>query len=183
MTAQDAGERLRLLEAGASPEAVLALFDSLPAVRVEELVGTWRGNGIHTGNPLDGLLERFGWYGKRFGGPEDAHPLLFSTSGGRVVSVNPAFMPVGTLLSVADKVKSPVVAALFRRLVPVVTTNKPRARLRVVEYRGVSSAAMVYDALPIYDPFRKVDDHTLLCAMDLRGLDAPFLFVLRRDAA
>lgn len=180
---ENARERLRELEAGASSGDVLELFDSLPVVRVDELVGTWRGNGIDTRHPFDGLLERFGWYGKRFGGPEDAQPLLFSASRGRVVSINPAFVPVGFLLKIADKLNNPVVARLFRILMPLMATSKPRARLRMVEYRGVSSAAMVYDALPICDPFRKVDDDTLLCAMDLRGLDAPYLFVLRRDAA
>jgi hypothetical protein len=29
--------------------------------------------------------------------------------------------------------------------------------------------------------FRKVDDDTLVGAMDLRGLEMPFMFVLRRD--
>ncbi|GAB3679934.1 DUF4334 domain-containing protein [Saccharopolyspora tripterygii] len=189
MTADDAGERLRELEAGAAENGrapladVLELFDSLPAVRAEELAGTWRGNGIATGNPLDGLLERFGWYGKSFDGPERAHPLLFRGKGDQVVSINPAFVPIGLMLKVVDKLDSPVVATLFRLLMPLLTTQEPRARLRMVEYRGVSSAAMVYDALPIYDPFRAVDDNTLLCAMDLRGADAPFLFVLRREAA
>lgn len=183
MAAENAAERLRELEGGAALADVLALFDSLPAARVEDLTGTWRGNGIDTGNPLDGLLERFGWYGKSFDGPERAHPLLFSASGGRVVSINPAFVPIGPMLKVADKLDSPAAAALFRLLMPLVTTREPRARLRMVEYRGVSSAAMVYDALPIYDPFRAVDGNTLLCAMDLRGAEAPFMFVLRREAA
>jgi hypothetical protein len=40
---------------------------------------------------------------------------------------------------------------------------------------------MCYDALPINDVFRKVDDDTLVGAMDMRGLDAPFMFVLRRE--
>jgi hypothetical protein len=40
---------------------------------------------------------------------------------------------------------------------------------------------MCYDALPINDAFRKVNDETLVGAMDLRGLEAPFLFVLRRE--
>jgi hypothetical protein len=51
----------------------------------------------------------------------------------------------------------------------------------MVEYRGVVSGTMVYDALPINDHFRAVDDDTLLGAMDLRGLADPFLFVLRRE--
>jgi hypothetical protein len=40
---------------------------------------------------------------------------------------------------------------------------------------------MVYDALPIIDLFRRVGRDTLLGLMDMRGLDRPFFFVLRRD--
>ncbi|CAJ1586868.1 DUF4334 domain-containing protein [[Mycobacterium] wendilense] len=54
-------------------------------------------------------------------------------------------------------------------------------RLRMVEYRGVLSATMIYDALPINDHFRLIDDDTVLGVMDMRGLDRPLMFVLRRD--
>lgn len=45
----------------------------------------------------------------------------------------------------------------------------------------VCRAVRCYDALPIIDVFRKVDDDTVVGAMDLRGLETPFMFVLRRD--
>ena len=64
---------------------------------------------------------------------------------------------------------------------PLVSTRQPKARLRLTEYRGVVTATMSYDALPINDVFRKIDDDTLVGAMDARGLEAPFLFVLRRE--
>jgi hypothetical protein len=54
---------------GTRPDEALAFFDSLPAVDVESVVGFWRGAGVHTGHAFDGVLERFGWRGKRF---EDA---------------------------------------------------------------------------------------------------------------
>jgi hypothetical protein len=60
-------------------------------------------------------------------------------------------------------------------------TRKPKARLRSLEHRGVVTAAMVYDALPIIYVFRRVDADTLLGLMDLRGLPAPFFFLLERD--
>jgi hypothetical protein len=41
---------------------------------------------------------------------------------------------------------------------------------------------MVYDALPIIDVFRRVGPDTVIGAMDMRGLPAPFLFLLERDA-
>ena len=64
---------------------------------------------------------------------------------------------------------------------PLMYTDKPKARLRTVEHRGVATAAMVYDALPIIDVFRRVDPATLLGLMDMRGLPQPFFFVLERD--
>jgi hypothetical protein len=60
-------------------------------------------------------------------------------------------------------------------------TGRPTARLRLTQYRGVVTATMCYDALPINDVFRKVDDDTLVGVMDLRGMTEPFLFVLRRE--
>jgi hypothetical protein len=45
----------------------------------------------------------------------------------------------------------------------------------------LSSATMIYDALPINDVFRKVDADTMLGAMDIRGTTEPFFFVLRRE--
>ena len=44
----------------------------------------------------------------------------------------------------------------------------------MTEYRGVVSATMIYDSLPIIDIFRKVDDDTVLGAMDLRFTPQPF---------
>jgi hypothetical protein len=68
----------------------------------------------------------------------------------------------------------------FGGIRPLMYTDKPKARLRTVEHRGVATAAMVYDALPIIDVFRRVDADTLLGLMDLRGLPQPFFFLLRR---
>ena len=64
---------------------------------------------------------------------------------------------------------------------PLLSTKRPAARLRMVEYRGVVTGTMIYDALPINDHFRAVDEDTLLGAMDFRGMESPFMFVLRRE--
>ena len=63
--------------------AALARFDSLPPVEARRLRGEWRGSGVPTGHPLDGLLELYGWWGKRFDGPDDVHPLVFQDGRGR----------------------------------------------------------------------------------------------------
>ncbi|KAI9743665.1 MAG: hypothetical protein M1818_002981 [Claussenomyces sp. TS43310] len=40
------------------------------------------------------------------------------------------------------------------------------ARLREVKYKGVVSTAMIYDTYPIIDHFRRVNDTTIVGAMD-----------------
>jgi Domain of unknown function (DUF4334)/GXWXG protein len=173
--------RLRELQAGTTVGAALAFYDRLESVSVEEMIGSWRGEGLPTGNPLDGLLERFGWYGKRFDGPDGAHPLVFDAGAGRTMLLNPAFVPVEALIRYQWLLRTPFVPRLFSVLRPLLSTHNPKARLRLMAYRGVLTATMCYDALPINDVFRKVDDDTLVGAMDLRGLEMPFMFVLRRD--
>jgi len=145
------------------------------------MVGSWRGEGLPTRNPFDGLLERFGWYGKRFDGPDDAHPLVFRANAGRTMSLNPAFVPIAMLIRSPRLARAPLAPRLFGVLSPLLATGKPKARLRLTGYRGVVTATMCYDALPINDVFRKVDNDMLLGAMDLRGLQMPFMFVLRRE--
>ena len=56
------------------------------------------------------------------------------------------------------------------------------ASLRMVEYRGVVTATMVYDRHPIFDSFRAIDARTMMGAMDRKGEPAPLMFVLRRRA-
>ena len=177
----DPAQRLGNLERGTTAADALAFFDSLPAVALDELTGSWRGGGVPTGNPLDGMLERYGWYGKRFDSVDGAHPLVVGDDPGHLLSVNPALIPIGLMVGVPRLVNTPVAARIFRLLRPLLRTCKPAARLRMTEYRGVLTATMIYDAVPINDAFRKVDDDTLLGVMDLRGLEEPFVFTLRRD--
>jgi hypothetical protein len=54
------------------------------------------------------------------------------------------------------------------------------AQLREVVYRGVCTATMIYDTQPILDHFRKIDDNTVLGAMDRKGDAAPLYFYLQR---
>jgi hypothetical protein len=173
--------RLRDLQRGTTLEEALAFYDSLAPVGVDDLIGSWRGEGLPAGHPFDGLLETLGWHGKRFDAPDSAHPLIFNAGAGRRVSVNPGFMPASAMARFPRLLHAPWAARLFSVIRPLLATRKPKARLRLTQYRGVVTATMCYDALPINDAFRKVDDDTLVGAMDLRGLDTPFLFVLRRE--
>jgi hypothetical protein len=174
-------QQLHQLESGTTTEAALAFFDSLPPIEVAPMIGSWRGKGVETCHPIDGLLERFGWHGKRFTGPDGAHPLIFEQMNGGVFSVNPAMIPVGFVIRHADLFRHRLAHWLFRAFGVVLRTDQPKARLRMTEYRGVVSATMIYDSLPINDIFRKVDDDTVLGVMDLRFTPQPFFFVLRRE--
>ena len=162
----------------------LAIFDGLEPVNIDFMLGAWKGAGFPTDHPLDGLLEAYHWHGKRFEGPEHVHPLIFSSLRGRRIRVNPVFtMPALGLLDRLPFLKSKAMGRLFQTFLLLFATRRSRARLRMTSYRGKSSATMIYDNLPINDVFRKVDENTVLGAMDLKGVGEPFFFVLRREPA
>lgn len=174
-----ASDRLRALEPAAPLDAVLAFYDSLPAVAPDEMTGSWKGGEIATGHLFDGLLGPSGWWGKRFRGSDEVDPLVFERNGRRFAG-NPGLMPLLLVKRLPRLARSPVVAAIFRFVSPLLRTQRPRARLRTLTYRGVASAAMIYDQLPIADCFRRVDEKTLIGAMDIRGFAEPYFFTLRR---
>ncbi|RBP06230.1 GXWXG protein [Roseiarcus fermentans] len=169
---------LAALRRRATPAEALAFFDRLPPMPATEMLGAWEGAGLHTGHPLDGLLEAVGWRGKRFDGPEAVHPLVFGKPGA-TFSVNPALAPLALghpgLARSASRFATPALALL--------STREPKARLRMTEFRGVVTATMIYDQLPINDVFRRVDADTVLGLMDQRGAEAPdyFFFTLTRE--
>lgn len=53
--------------------------------------------------------------------------------------------------------------------------------MRMIEYRGKLTGTMVYDAKAICDHFARIDNHTMLGVMDLKGSPNPYFFVLERD--
>ena len=165
---------------GTTTAEALAFFDTLAGVALDACIGRWRGSGLPTGHPLDGLLEALGWYGKEFVDPETVHPLLFQEHGGQVFALDPAPVPVQQILRHPWLMRSRASRAAFTAARPLLRTTKPKARLCRTEHRGVVSATMIYDALPILDIFREVDQATLLGLMDLRDMPQPFFFILRR---
>jgi len=173
---------LAALERGASAEEALAFFDSLPPMPASMMIAAWRGSVLQTGHRLNGVMEALGWHGKRFEGPEAVHPLVFGKPGA-LFSVDPAYAPIRLVERWAWIVKSPALTPIARGALEFWRTDKPKGRLRTTEFRGVATATMIYDALPIHDVFRKVDADTALGLMDRRGDKAPayFFFVLRRD--
>ncbi|KAI9323565.1 hypothetical protein BX666DRAFT_2022292 [Dichotomocladium elegans] len=131
-----------------------ALFDSLPPVSIDEVLGDWRGGTFPDAHPGGDALRAARWAGKRFSSSEEVYPVMITDEqGNRVWSEHFGL-----------------------------------ARLREVKFRGVTTAAMVYDQLPIIDYFHKVDGTVIMGAMDLRegslpGMDAShgtFYFYLTR---
>ncbi|EKF73184.1 hypothetical protein A11A3_14967 [Alcanivorax hongdengensis A-11-3] len=165
-----------------SLDEALTIFDALEPVQPDFMIGAWQGEGFETGHPLDGVLERCHWHGKRFESAEHVHPLVFRKAGGKLASVKPLLtMPALGLLDRLPMLKSARAGKVFQWLIPLLSTGNSDARLRMTSYRGKVSATMVYDNLPINDVFRKVDDNTVLGVMDMKGMKTPFFFVLRRE--
>ncbi len=164
-----------------SAPGVLALFDTLDPVAPAELVGRWRGAEIPTGSRLDGLLTLHHWWGKDVVDPETVHPLLFADRRGVPRPVAPWPAPLGLLRRAPGLARTPAARIGFAAVRPLLRARRPGARVRAVAHRGVVTAAIVYDALPVLDAFRRVDDRSLLGLMDMRGLGEPFAFVLTRD--
>uniref|UniRef100_A0A6B2LPZ5 DUF4334 domain-containing protein n=1 Tax=Arcella intermedia TaxID=1963864 RepID=A0A6B2LPZ5_9EUKA len=141
------------------------------------MIGNWKGAGVPTGHPADGLLEATGWWGKWFETPETVHPLVFGLPGS-LYAVNPVLTPWA--LAYPTLFKS--LSWLVRPTLSMLRTTKPKARLRMTEFRGVTTATMIYDDLPVNDIFRRVDNNTLLGLMDQRGSEAPNYFFFKKSA-
>ena len=156
------------------------LFDSLEAVALDEMIGLWRGCELFCGHPLEGLLSACHWYGKRFESREVVYPMLFHRRNGALFATNPRRMPLSVAL---NRLPDAVIRGLFRCAYPYVVTTKKGAYLKICEYRGLASAAMVYEGLPVTDYFRKLDDGSLLGIMDLANDKSgkKFFFILSRE--
>ncbi len=170
-----------ILQTGkATAEQALAWFDELEPVDLAFMIGRWKGSEISTGHPQDGILQATRWYGKEFEDPETVHPLLHLDGRGRLFRVKPR--PSLVYLSLRMPVlKSKPLRPFSLLATRLLKTRVSQARIRMVEYRGKVSAAMIYDRLPINDHFRIIDDSSVLGLMDFKGLQQPYFFVLRRD--
>ncbi|MFC8593846.1 DUF4334 domain-containing protein [Streptomyces atroolivaceus] len=137
---------LRAKDSAVPAEELDAVWAALPVVRVEEILGEWRGGEFDTGHPLNGMLRKAGWYGKTFLSADDAKPLMMRGEDGLLYSDT--------------------------------ELGKGEASLWTVEFRGESTATMVYDGQPVFDHFKAVDDRTLMGIMNRKGVgpDGPFYY-------
>jgi hypothetical protein len=114
----------------------LACFDTLAGLEPEFMIGRWRGAGLPTAHPLDGVLEALGWYGKAFESVDRVHPLLFRIRSGAVIPLDPTFMPVRVALRWPTLAKSAPVRAAFAAGRPLLRAHHSAARLRAENFRG-----------------------------------------------
>lgn len=176
MTTMDATD----LTAGMTTQQALDLFDSLEPVDLEFMLGRWTGAEIPTDHPMDGLLVAVGWYGKWFESEDEVHPLLVSANNGSTYSMTP--YPFLMRLSLNFPVfRQPFMRPANKLTTRLVQTKSGEARIRMVEYRGKTSATMIYDRLPIHDHFRRLDDDTLMGLMDFKWTEEPYFFMLMRE--
>lgn len=61
-------------EGPAPLDAVLAFYDELGPVEVDEMLGDWDGGLIETGHPGESRLDRLRWAGKAFRAVDDIDP-------------------------------------------------------------------------------------------------------------
>lgn len=173
-------ELSRILQTGqGTTQQALELFDSLETVDLDFMWGRWRGRGVETGHPMDGLLELGNWYGKEFIDPETVHPLLFFGRQGEIFKIAPNLRTMEMVLKLPMP-KKPAFKPLLGLLNGLFKTEKSQARLRIMEYRGKVSATMIYDCLPINDSFRKINENQVFGVMDFKQSTQPFFFILER---
>lgn len=159
-----------------------ALFAALRPVQPAEVTGAWAGRSFATGHRLDGVLEACGWHGKRIANGEEVHPLIFRTGGGQLIALDAArAWPFVRPLLGSALLRLPLTTALARRALPLLRTRRSCARLRLVGDGASPTVAIVYDRIPVIDVLRRVDAHTLLGRMDLKGMEQPYFFLLARE--
>jgi hypothetical protein len=164
-----------------STESALTFFDTLEAVALKDLLGFWKGAELKTNHPFNGLLKSLGWYGKAFITPDAVHPLIFKQTNSEYYSLNTKLIPQSLLKRIPKERSLTYLKPLYLKTGPLLKTMKPGARMRMMEYRGVSSATMIYDFLPINDVFRKIDNDTVMGLMDMKELSQPFFFILKKQ--
>lgn len=157
----------------------LSVYDSLEPADLDFMMGRWQGKGIVTNHPMDGILEMISWYGKEFIDLETVHPLLFQDAQGEVFKLrpDPTVMAISLHFNITNY---PWLAPSLRWFNRFFKTEVSQARLRMMESRGVLTATMIYDYLPINDSFKKIDDNSVFGLMDYKAIPQPFFFLLQR---
>lgn len=156
-------------------QQMAAAFDALDPVDLDMLVGLWKADPGYAETPGGRMLVESGWWGARFTDAETVDPLLFRSDDGDGLLA-------ADLLRVLALIREGVRNISTRRA--EVETSAPIGRVRMIEYRGVVTATLLYDQVPVLDYLRAVDNDTVIAAVDGRGMaDRPAYALLRRHPA
>ncbi|OHV82806.1 DUF4334 domain-containing protein [Rhizobium sp. LCM 4573] len=161
-------------------QTALEEFRSLQPIAPHEMVGLWKGHGIPTEHPFDGVLENLGWFGKRFTPDMRADALLFRSGDWRLVAIDPKWIPLRLALRFYKIGRTRVARNLFSYLQRRLRASGPVASVKTTVFGGVESAAMVYDDQPIIDHFRRIDAVRIMGAMIIKGEERIYFFELSR---
>lgn len=163
-----------------SLDAANAMFDSAQPATAEQMMGVWRGEGVQTGHPMDGMLEAAFWHGKDFQSCDRVFPLVHNVPFWGEMRLHPARLPIRlvTALPYRDR----LLPRVFPVLAPFFRTTTPTASLREVVFRGRVHAAMIYDDLPIIDYFAVLGADERMGCMQRQGDQHPFFFRLLRES-
>ncbi len=154
-------------------------FQTLQPLRPEEIVGLWRGVGIPSDHPLDGVLENLQWFGKRFHADLRADALLFQWRPDSLVPINPAYFPIGVAIRFAAFGRTAIARNWFSHLQKAVRARAPTAMVTLRATDAGETAAMVYDKQPIVDYFRRIDEREIAGMMYVAGDERRYFFRLR----
>lgn len=161
-----------------------AWFSSLAPVQPIEMLGLWRGAGIPSDHPLDGVLENLGWFGKRFHADMRADALLFQWRWDRLVAIDPGIFPIRLAIKAAPFGRTRIARSCFSYLQKALRARGTTASLRLQTFDNFTTAAMIYDRQPIADYFRRTGDDEVAGMMCVDGDARRYFFELRRiDAA
>lgn len=155
-------------------------FRSLEPVQPIEMLGLWKGAGIPSGHPLDGVLENLGWFGKRFHADMRADALLFQWRPDRLVAIDLGFVPIGLAIKAGPFGRTGLARSGFSYLQKACRARGTIASLKLRTLEDAATAAMFYDRQPVVDYFGRINDEELAGMMCVEGDARRFFFKLRK---
>jgi hypothetical protein len=162
------------------PPATEEWFQTLQPVRAQDMTGLWQGAGIPAGHPLDGVLENLGWFGKRFRADMRADALLFQTTPGRLVAIDPAFIPLRLALRFSAFGQTFIARNWFSYLRKALQARGTTASLHSGDNSDSQTAVMAYDKQPIVDYFRWTGEGEVVGMMVVEGDRRRYFFWMKR---
>lgn len=120
----------------------------------------------------------------RGAGATEGHPPRAAAASERfvrsgLVSLDPRFLPVRIGMTLPFR-RTRAAAMAFRAMSRLIRTSRSGAVLHVTKHRGMATAAMSYLDQPVTDYFRRVNDQTVLAAMELDRDAGIYFFALTR---